>query len=119
MSASDSSPPRKPGPGSDRSKPGGKTRERRLEERIPVNSQILICCPDRRGGQRRIKARAVNVSTSGILLRAEEAVPIGTAVILQTSDFVVLGRASVRHCEAKGMQYTLGLYVPDRVMRTF
>jgi len=116
MSASDASPPSKPAGPSDCS---SKVWERRLHERIPINSQVVVCWEDRGGGQRRVKARAANVSPSGILLEAEQAVATGTVVIVQASNFAVLGKACVRHCEPKGMRYTLGLYVPGRLPRNF
>jgi hypothetical protein len=84
--------------------------DRRRHKRIPINRPVVICLEDH-GGQQRIKARAVNVSPSGVLLEAEKPVPVGTVVILQTPEFVVLGKASVRHCEPKGLRYTMGLYV--------
>ncbi|HYM12107.1 MAG TPA: PilZ domain-containing protein [Bryobacterales bacterium] len=116
MSASDSSPPGKPEDHSDRS---SKVWDRRLHERITINSHVTLCWEDNRGGRRQIKAQAVNVSPSGILLEAEEHVATGTVVIVQASNFAVLGKACVRHCEPKGLRYKIGLYVPGRLPRTF
>jgi hypothetical protein len=109
------SAPRTPEDPSDRS---SKTWDRRLHERIAINSHVTLCWEDRRG-RRQIKAQAVNVSPSGILLEAEEHVATGTVVIVQGSNFAVLGKACVRHCEPKGLRYKLGLYVPGRLPRTF
>jgi hypothetical protein len=55
----------------------------------------------------------------GSKYEVQDHVAVGTAVILQTSNFVVLGKACVRHCEPKGLRYTLGFYVPGRLPRTF
>jgi hypothetical protein len=98
--------------------PKEKAWDRRRHERIPVQSQVVICWEDRQG-QQRMKARAVNASPSGVLLEVEKPVAVGTTVILQTSSFAVLGKASVRHCESNGSRYTIGLYVAERLPRTF
>jgi len=111
MSTSASPPPGNP--------EGRSGSNRRLHERIPINSHVVVCWEDGKGGRRRLQARAVNVSPSGVLLEVQDHVAVGTAVILQTSNFVVLGKACVRHCEPKGLWYTLGFYVPGRLPRTF
>jgi|SRR5579864_2163542 PilZ domain-containing protein len=94
-----------------------KAANRRMQERVPANSPILICCEDRQGTQRRIRARAIDMSKSGILLQSEEPVSTGAVVCLRTIHLAFIGRACVRHCTQKGMKYRLGLYVPDRLLR--
>lgn len=94
-----------------------KPKSRRLEPRIPRNSQLVLCCLDRQGGQRRFRALALDVSKNGILVQTEEAVPAGTIVYLQTASFTALGKASVRHCTQKGLRFRIGLYLPDRLTR--
>jgi hypothetical protein len=84
-----------------------------------MDKSILICCQDRGGAQRRFRARAVDVSKSGVLVQSEEPVAIGTVVYLQTANFTILGKASVRHCTQKGLKYKIGLYVPDPLTRGF
>jgi hypothetical protein len=94
-----------------------KPKSRRRDPRIPRDSQIVLCCVDRQGRQQRFRARAVDVSRTGILVLAEEPVPKGSVVFLQTANFTALGRASVRHCTQKGMKYRIGLYLPDPLPR--
>jgi PilZ domain len=77
----------------------------------------MVCCLDRKGGQRRFRARALDVSKTGILLLTEEPVSEGTVVYLQSTSFAMLGKASVRHCTQKGLKYRVGLYLPDPLMR--
>lgn len=90
----------------------------RLHERLPVNSQLhLTWQPERRGAQRCVRARAVDVSKFGILVEAESSIPSGTIVCVQTNTFTMIGRASVRHCTPKGLNYKIGLYMPDRLVR--
>jgi PilZ domain-containing protein len=92
---------------------------RRIHERIPINSRLAICYRDRSSISNSIRARAVDVSKAGILVEAERPVPIGTVVELQTANSTILGRAAVRHCTSKGAKFWIGLYVPDRLLRTF
>lgn len=121
MNESVSSPPTesKEQPASAPSRPDVKAANRRLHERIPVNSRVLISCEGKQTAGRRIRARAIDISKSGILLESEEPFASGTVVLLQTASLAFLGKACVRHCAMKGAKFRLGLYVPDRVLRGF
>lgn len=94
-----------------------KAKSRRRNERVPRNSEVVLCCLDRQGRQQRFRARAVDVSKTGILVQTEEPVKEGTIVFLQTTNFTALGKASVRHCTQKGTRYRIGLYLPDPLPR--
>ena len=90
----------------------------RLHERLSVNSQLhLSWQPDGRGAQRSVRARAIDVSKFGVLVEAESSIPSGTIVCVQSGNFTMIGRASVRHCTPKGLSYKIGLYMPDRLTR--
>lgn len=93
------------------------TANRRLQDRMPIDGRVLVSCEDRQGVQRRIQARAINTSKTGLLLQSDEPVANGTVVSLRTLGFAFIGRACVRHCTQKGIKYNLGLYVPDRLVR--
>src|SRR6185503_17426339 len=120
VNSSDSSVPSQPAkkPDSTPSQPLPIRHNRRLHERIPINSDILICCKDRKGVERRVRARAINSSKSGILVQSDESVPAGTLVYLQGANLTTIGRACIRYCTPKGLKYKLGMYVPDRLTRT-
>ena len=92
--------------------------DKRLHERLPINSHIHLCGPDRQGVQRRIRARAVNKSKFGMLVESELAIAPRTVIFLQTANFVPLGKAGVRHCTQTGLKYAIGLYMPDRPARS-
>lgn len=87
---------------------------RRLYERFPIDAQLQICWEEGKGVRRQIRARAVDVSKSGVQVEAERAIANGTVVNVFSANFSPIGRASVRHCTQKGMGYRLGLYMPDR-----
>lgn len=87
--------------------------DRRLYERFPTDTPLHLRWEEHKGVQRQVRGRAVDVSKFGIQIRAERAIPAGTVVNVYTAQFVPLGRASVRHCTIKGMDYCIGLYMPD------
>jgi len=96
------------------------TNSQRLHGRLSLNSQLhLSWQQERRGAQRSVRARAVDVSKFGVLVEAESPIPSGTIVCVQSSSFTMIGRASVRHCTPtpKGLSYKIGLYMPDRLTR--
>lgn len=86
----------------------------RLTARFPIDAQLQICWEEGKGIRRQVRARAVDVSKFGIQVESERAIPTGTVVNVFSANFSPIGRASVRHCTPKGMDYRLGLYMPDR-----
>ena len=89
----------------------------RLHQRFPFNGTLHLCWEERRGERRRIRAHAIDKSKFGILVEAERPITTGTLVSVEASNFAVLGRASVRHCTPKGVNYRIGLYMPDRLVQ--
>jgi hypothetical protein len=87
---------------------------RRLYQRFPIDAQLQICWEEGKGVRRQVRARAVDVSKFGIQVESERAIATGTLVNVFTANFSPIGRASVRHCTPKGMDYRIGLYMPDR-----
>ena len=68
----------------------------RLHQRLPFEGLLHLCWEERRSGKRRINARGINRSKFGILVDAERPIPTGTLVSVETANFTVVGRASVR-----------------------
>jgi c-di-GMP-binding flagellar brake protein YcgR len=91
--------------------------ERRAHERVPINTQLQLRWEEKKGVQRQVRARAVDVSKVGVQVQTEKAIPTGTIVNVYSAQFAPIGRASVRHCTLKGMDYTIGLYMPDLFMQ--
>ena len=89
---------------------------RRLHERLLFDGLLHLCWEERRMGKRRINARGINRSKVGLLVEAERPIPTGTLVSVETANFTVVGRASVRHCSPNGLNYRIGLYMPDRLV---
>jgi hypothetical protein len=88
----------------------------RLHDRLPFDGLLHLCWEDRQTGKRRINARGIDRSKFGILVEAERPISTGTLVSVETANFTVVGRASVRHCSPNGMNYRIGLYMPDRLV---
>ncbi len=119
MSCEHSTPTVEPEQASDAIQPVATgTDTQRLHGRLALNSQLhLSWQQERRGAQRTVRARAIDVSKFGLLVEAESPIPSGTIVCVQSSSFTMIGRASVRHCTPKGLSYKIGLYMPDRLTR--
>jgi hypothetical protein len=86
---------------------------KRLHQRLPFEGLLHLCWEERRAGKRRINARGINRSKFGILVEAEKPIPTGTVVSVERANFTVVGRASVRHCTPNGLNYRIGLYMPQ------
>jgi hypothetical protein len=119
MSFEHSSPSVEPEQGPDAVQPGAIDADpQRLHERLPLNSQLhLSWQQERHGVQRCVRARAIDVSKFGVLVEAESAIPSGTIVCVQSSNFTMIGRGLVRHSTPIGLRYRIGLYMPDRLIR--
>ena len=101
--------PKEAGPGSE--KDAGK----RLHARSTIQRQVRLCWADSQGN-RVLDARAIDISSFGMLVEAEKSIPSGTLVSVQTNA-TLIGRACVRHCTPKGAKYRIGLHMPDRMVR--
>ncbi|MBZ5596297.1 MAG: hypothetical protein LAP39_28965 [Acidobacteriia bacterium] len=93
--------------------------KRRLHSRIPANARLHLQWHDQHTGQRQVPARAVDMSKLGLLVEAEKSIQSGTIVDVYTAQGVVVGRGSVRHSTPKGLNYFIGLYIPNRLARAF
>ena len=90
--------------------------DRRLYERLPIDTPLQLRWEERKGVQRQVRACAVDVSKFGLQVKSERAIAAGTVVNVYSAQFVPIGRASVRHCTIQGMDYRIGLYMPDLFM---
>ena len=95
----------------------GKDPCQRLFDRLTIDDKLHLCWQDRRGGQRNIRARAIEVTKVGILVESEAAITTGAIISVQTRNFTLIGRASVQDCTPKGLNYRIGLYMPDLLLR--
>ena len=91
--------------------------KRRLHSRIPANARLQLHWHDVRAGQRQVPARTVNISKFGVLVEVERSIPTGTIVAVSTTQGVVVGRGSIRHCSPNGLNYLVRLYLPNRIAR--
>src|SRR5690242_14250706 len=84
------------------------------DERLRISTQLQICWEERKGIQRQVRARAMGVCKSELRVQSERAIAAGTIVVLYTAGFVPIGRASVRECTTRGLDYSVTLYMPGR-----
>jgi hypothetical protein len=71
---------------------------------------------DTRGEDKFVRAKALDISESGLRVQLPEALPRQTYVALSASNLGLVGHASVRHCTriraskfAVGVEFTAGL----------
>jgi len=84
--------------------------DRRREVRFLCNSSEVRAIAG--GRERTISANVVEVSKSGLLLHADEPVPVGTILQIDMGKRIVQGQ--VRHCDAcAGDFYKVGVLVLD------
>jgi hypothetical protein len=86
-----------------------------IDERLAISAQLQIRWEERKGVQREICVRALEVTKSVLRVQSERKIASGTLVVLYTAGFVPIGRASVRDCTPKGLDYNITLYVPSRL----
>ena len=91
-----------------------KRTERSIDKRLQIGTQLQIRWEEYKGLQRQIRVRVVEVSNSGLRVRSEKAIAGGTVVNLYTAEFVPIGRASIRACTTRGLDYDVHLYMPGR-----
>ena len=91
--------------------------ENRFHQRLPVKYRFSIYAGNPASGQRLIPARSINMSKSGALLETEEPIPVGSVVYVKARDLALMGSASVRHCNAKGSKFRIGLHFPSPLTR--
>ena len=91
--------------------------ENRFHQRLPVKYKFSIYASDTQSGQRHLMARGINMSKSGALVETEVPIRVGTLVYLKARDLALMGSATVRHCNAKGSKFRIGLHFPSPLTR--
>jgi len=85
-----------------------------VDERLAIGARLQIQWEERKGVQREICVRALDVTRSVVRVQSEKKIASGTLVFLYTAEFVPIGRALIRDCTPKGMDYSIGIYMPSR-----
>jgi hypothetical protein len=84
-----------------------------FQKHIPANSRLQVYWRDSNNGQRHVCARAIEVGEFEMMVEAEQPVPVGTVVVVNTAKSGFVGRASIQHREPKGFNYRMGLRMLD------
>jgi hypothetical protein len=87
------------------SREGELRRHPRTEKAAPVQ----LVWQDRKGTDRFVMGRSLDISASGMRVEVAEQIERQTYVTVQCAALGLHGRASVRTCTRKGMKYILGL----------
>ena len=84
------------------------------DERLAIGTQLQIRWEERKGLQRQMRVLLTDIQKCALTVKSERAIAAGTLVNLYTADFAPIGRASIRECTTRAMDYSIGLYLPGR-----
>jgi hypothetical protein len=91
--------------------------ESRLHRRFALKGFVALLLPN---GRKRLWTYAMNMSTTGLLVRSWSPVEVGSHVKIQASKLpLVVGTARVQHCSRKGLTYRIGLEFSTPIFARF
>jgi len=91
----------------------------RLYIRSPIGSPIIVSWQDTLGQKRCTEARGMNMSSAGALVRAEESIPAGTAVYIESKQMRLMANAIVRHCTERKSRFLIGMEFRGSLIRSY
>lgn len=83
--------------------------ENRYCDRVPTIGGIRISWQGRRGKTRPQRARVMNMSGTGALVRCGAFILPGSFIYIQSPELGIMGGAHVRRCEPLLVRYEIGL----------
>jgi hypothetical protein len=84
------------------------------DDRLAVGTPLQLRWEEHKGAQRQMRVVLMDVRKSALWVKSERAIAAGTLVNVYTAEFVPIGRASIRECTTRAMDYRIGLYLPGR-----
>jgi hypothetical protein len=94
----------------------------RLDERMylrsPITSPVIVSWQDSLGHARYAEARGLNMSSAGALVRAPEAIPVGSPVYMESRQMRLMANAVVRHCTERKSKFFIGLEFRGSLVRS-
>jgi hypothetical protein len=81
----------------------------RRHGRIQAGSIVELVWKDRLGNEKFTKARALDISESGMRVEVPEQISEGSYVTFRADELALHGRGSVKTCRGKGIRYVVGL----------
>lgn len=88
-------------------------REARRHRRRPVDCLLLITYKDRQGIARRLHARGLDLSDSGVRIEATDPIERNAVLYVRLEEYGLTGSACVRHCTRRGENFVIGLEFGD------
>ncbi len=81
----------------------------RRHSRAKAGSIVELVWKDRHGNEKFTKARALDISESGMRVEVPEQISEGSYVTFRAGELALHGRGSVKSCRGKGIRYVVGL----------
>ena len=83
--------------------------DRRRWNRIPTRCWLRVSYQPPSGDDRVVRGRALDVNSSGAMIRALQPIPIGSRVRIVGGNGFLVGAMYVRHCSRRGWGFIIGL----------
>jgi hypothetical protein len=87
----------------------GHTANIRADERRPFRGTVYVSWQTPSGEMATTRAKVVDVSERGARIECEIAIDVRTYVYLQAPAYGLMGNASVRYCQRRGVKHMVGL----------
>jgi hypothetical protein len=91
---------------------------RRKEPRIPVTSDFDLFWQDEDASHKTARARGIEISEHGASVRSPKPIRCNSVIKVRGRDIQFDGRATVRRCTKKGLNYVIGLELEGTQFQT-
>ena len=81
----------------------------RRRPRATLPGLVKLLWQDAGGGHRTAKARCLNISEMGMRIELHSPIPERQYIRVESGEYGLLGRASVRYCTREGIKWVAGL----------
>jgi hypothetical protein len=84
----------------------------------PITSPVIVSWQDSLAHARYAEARGLNMSSAGALVRAPEAISVGSPVYMESRQMRLMANAVVRHCTERKSKFFIGLEFRGPLVRS-
>ena len=93
--------------------------ETRCYGRLQTGCRLSMVWRDSGGKSQSARARVVDMSGTGLLIKCNVAIDPGSYVYIQAKELSLMGSAYVRHCTSDFLSYSIGLQFTGPLMVRF
>lgn len=93
--------------------------ETRCYGRLQTGCRLSMVWRESRGKSQSARARVLDMSGTGVLIKCNVAIEPGSYVYIQAKELSLMGSAYVRHCTSDFLSYSIGLQFTGPLMVRF